>query len=125
MRRSDRATAPSILTGDGARKSSAGGSAADPPTRFRSGRKNQARDAKAPKTVNDRSTTQRTHVAPTAAYPVGRRFERPDVLVAIIGRADQMGIAAWRVTTALGISAHELEAIEAQVKRDPPAQRWS
>jgi hypothetical protein len=45
--------------------------------------------------------------APGAAVSGGR--PDPDDLAAIIDRAARMGIAAWRVTTALGLSAAPLD----------------
>jgi hypothetical protein len=45
--------------------------------------------------------------AQAAAVSAGR--PQPDDLAAIIARAGRMGIAAWRVTTALGLSAAPLD----------------
>jgi hypothetical protein len=40
-------------------------------------------------------------------------------LAAIVRNAARLGIPAWRVTTALGLSAAQRAAIDAAIERDP------
>ncbi|HEX4344954.1 MAG TPA: hypothetical protein VHZ31_05280 [Solirubrobacteraceae bacterium] len=57
--------------------------------------------------MNDRSTTQ--PVSPATPLPGEDRAE----LAAIVRRAGQIGIAAWRVETALGLAVADVEKRDA------------
>jgi hypothetical protein len=60
--------------------------------------------------MSDDPTTEAGQAAGTGA--AGRRSEPPEDLAAIIRRAERLGIAAWRVETALGIGPRSRRELE-------------